>query len=113
MRLTQFGHQVPRKNSTIRVPRDRKPDSERMPSRFAAASKNSGARDPTVRVSVRSCILISTLEQNPQGSACGKADEPCEIRAAHVQDPLTSAAPKRPPQASFIIASLTTLSTPR
>jgi hypothetical protein len=94
MRLTQFGHQVPRRNSTINVPRDRKPDSERMPSRFAAASKNSGARDPAVRVPVRSCILKTTLEHNPFGAACGKAGEPSEIRAGPPQDLLRLAAPR-------------------
>jgi len=58
MRFAQFGHHVPRKNSTISGPRDRKPESERMPSRFAADNKNSGALDPTLKVSVRSSILI-------------------------------------------------------
>ena len=58
MRRRQLGHQVPRRNSTISAPRDRKPDKERIPSRFAADSRNSGAREPTTRVSVRSDILF-------------------------------------------------------
>src|ERR1700690_3102855 len=81
MRFTQFGHQVPRRNSTINAPRDRKPESERIPSRFAADSKNSGARDPTDRVSVRSDILISTLEHKRLPAACEKLEEPPEARA--------------------------------
>ncbi len=58
MRFTQFGHQVPRRNSTISAPRDRKPEREKIPSRFAADSRNSGAREPTAKVSVRSDILF-------------------------------------------------------
>ena len=49
MRFTQFGHQVPRRNSTIKVPRGRKPESDRIPSRFAAGNRNSGAREPTAQ----------------------------------------------------------------
>jgi hypothetical protein len=52
MRFTQFGHQVPRRNSTIKVPRVKKPERDRIPSRFAADNKNSGALAPTLRVSV-------------------------------------------------------------
>jgi len=57
MRLTQFGHQVPRKNSPISGPPANNPESEKLPSRLAAASENSGARDPTPNVSVTFCIL--------------------------------------------------------
>jgi hypothetical protein len=53
MRFWQFGHQVPRKNSTITGPRPSISASEQLPSRFAAASEKSGARDPTSKVSVR------------------------------------------------------------
>jgi hypothetical protein len=52
MRFTQFGHQVPRKNSKTTIPSARKPERETIPSRFAAASENSGARDPIPKVSV-------------------------------------------------------------
>jgi hypothetical protein len=72
MRLTQLGHQVPRKNSRITVPGSRRLESEKFPSRFAAASEKSGARDPIPSVSVRFCILKSTLrylgKQNKSGS---------------------------------------------
>jgi len=57
MRLTQFGHHVPRKNSRTAGPRARRIESEKFPSRFAAASEKSGARDPIPKVSVRFCIL--------------------------------------------------------
>jgi hypothetical protein len=57
MRLTQFGHQVPRKNSRITAPRARILESEDEPSWFAALSEKSGARDPMPNVSVRFCIL--------------------------------------------------------
>jgi hypothetical protein len=65
---------VPRKNSRITGPPDRRLENENIPSRFAAASEKSGARDPIPKVSVRFCILKSTLrylrEQNK--SACNK-----------------------------------------
>jgi hypothetical protein len=74
MRFTQLGHQVPRKNSTIAGPRFRKSESEKFPSRLAAISEKSGARDPIPSVSVRFCIVKSTLsylrEQNKSG--CNK-----------------------------------------
>jgi hypothetical protein len=56
MRLTQLGHQVPRRNSRIAGPRARRLESEKTPSRLAAVSEKSGARDPIPRVSVRFCI---------------------------------------------------------
>src|SRR5208282_2941912 len=52
-RFTQFGHQVPRRNSKITGPWARNLESEKSPSRFAAASENSGPRDPIPKVSVR------------------------------------------------------------
>jgi len=74
MRFTQFGHQVPRKNSRTIGPRSRRFESENCPSRFAAVSENSGARDPIPNVSVRFCTLKLTVryprEQNKGG--CGK-----------------------------------------
>jgi hypothetical protein len=57
MRFTQFGHQVPRKNSRITGPRARRLESENVPSWFAAKSEKSGARDPIPKVSVRFCIF--------------------------------------------------------
>jgi hypothetical protein len=53
MRFTQFGHQVPRRNSRITGLSARKSESEKFPSRFAATKENSGARDPIPNVSVR------------------------------------------------------------
>ena len=44
MRFTQFGHQVPLKNSTTRIARRKNPDMVNIPSRFAASNANSGAR---------------------------------------------------------------------
>src|SRR5215469_10977758 len=52
MRFTQFGHQVPRRNSTIAGPRCNKSASEKLPARFAALSVKSGALSPILRVSV-------------------------------------------------------------
>ena len=63
MRLTQFGHHVPRRNSRITAPCARKEDSEKLASRLAAASEKSGATEPTARVSVRSAISISTVRE--------------------------------------------------
>jgi hypothetical protein len=61
MRFTQFGHQVPRKNSKMTGPCSRKLGSENFPPRFAAASEKSGARDPIPSVSVQLRISKSTL----------------------------------------------------
>jgi hypothetical protein len=58
MRFTQFGHHVPLKNSTTRIARRKNPDMVNIPSRLAASSANSGAREPTCSVSVRSRIFI-------------------------------------------------------
>src|ERR1700691_3874269 len=85
MRFTQFGHQVPRRNSRISGPCARKPPRLNMPSRLAAKSEKSGAFDPISRVSVRSFIveiaysksrLDSTLSEvksrnnNGRGTGC-------------------------------------------
>src|SRR4029077_3380214 len=61
MRFTQFGHHVPRKNSRISVPCASRPRRVNVPSRLAAAREKSGPRDPISRVSVRFCMLSSTL----------------------------------------------------
>ena len=60
MRFTQFGHQVPLKNSTTRIARRKNPDMVNIPSRFAASNANSGAREPTCNVSVRSRMFIDS-----------------------------------------------------
>jgi hypothetical protein len=74
MRFTQFGHQVPRRNSTITIPCARKLDREKLPSRLAAASENSGARDPIPKVSVTFFTRIDSkvrapAEQEPKQQA--------------------------------------------
>jgi hypothetical protein len=51
MRLTQLGHQVPRRNSTIVGPRCRISASEKLPGRFAAFNVKFGALSPTFNVS--------------------------------------------------------------
>src|ERR1039458_5283443 len=63
MRFTQFGHQVPRRNSRISVPWASKPARVNVPSRLAAPKEKSGARDPIARVSVRFFTLSSILSQ--------------------------------------------------
>src|SRR5271157_3832302 len=63
MRFTQFGHQVPRRNSRISVPRASKPPRVNVPSRLAAPREKSGAREPISRVSVRFLMLSSTLSE--------------------------------------------------
>src|SRR5208282_137111 len=63
MRFTQFGHQVPRTNSRISVPSVSKPARVNVPSRLAACSEKSGARDPISRVSERFFILCLTLSE--------------------------------------------------
>jgi hypothetical protein len=51
MRLTQFGHQVPRKNSRIKIPLASNPlNLNSLP--LASFSTKSGAFDPTCNVSV-------------------------------------------------------------
>jgi hypothetical protein len=49
-------------------PPARRLESEKVPSRFAAASENSGARDPIPKVSVRfftriDCKVLASAEQ--------------------------------------------------
>src|SRR5258707_6752253 len=61
MRFTQFGHHVPRRNSRISVPCASRPLRVNVPSRLAAPREKSGAREPISRVSVRFCMLSSTL----------------------------------------------------
>src|SRR5215470_6734160 len=56
MRFTQFGHQVPRRNSTMVGPRCNNSESEKVPERFAALSVKAGALSPSLRVSV---VLLS------------------------------------------------------
>jgi enolase len=58
MRLRQFVHQVPRRNSITTMPLWMSFESEKLPGRLAAGSVNSGAREFSARVSVRSCILF-------------------------------------------------------
>jgi hypothetical protein len=53
MRFTQFGHQVPRKNSKINEPAAFRLLRRNWPSPFAAPKANSGARLPISSVSVR------------------------------------------------------------
>ena len=72
MRFRQFGHQVPRKNSRISFPRCRNPDSVKMPWRLAGSRVNSGAREPTCRVSVRSCICLLTVKQHIERNNRGR-----------------------------------------
>ncbi len=59
MRFTQFGHQVPRRNSRIPgVPRcNASFIRENLPAQFAASSSKSGASSPTRKVDVWSSIL--------------------------------------------------------
>jgi hypothetical protein len=52
MRLRQFGHQVPRRNSIATAPREMKSESEKIPARFADESAKAGAIDPVRSVSV-------------------------------------------------------------
>jgi hypothetical protein len=61
MRFTQFGHQVPRKNSTTAGPRSSNFASETSPAPFAEASVNSGARSPTFRVEL-CCVTGATVD---------------------------------------------------
>src|ERR1700686_4445348 len=61
MRLTQLGHQVPRRNSRISVPSASRSSKVNVPSRFAAPSEKLGAREPISRVSVLFFISTSTL----------------------------------------------------
>src|SRR5260221_1080639 len=63
MRFAQFGHQVPRRNSRINVPWASNPARVIVPSRLAAPREKSGAREPISRVSVRFCILSSTVSE--------------------------------------------------
>jgi len=56
MRFTQFGHQVPRKNSTMAGPFRSSAESDTLPYLFAEESENSGARSPT-----RSVELLSGM----------------------------------------------------
>src|ERR1700687_391294 len=63
MRFTQFGHQVPRRNSRISVPCVSNPLRVNVPSRLAAPREKSGAREPISRVSVRFCMLSSTVSE--------------------------------------------------
>src|SRR6266436_8867080 len=63
MRFTQFGHQVPRRNSRISVPCVSRPPRVNVPSRLAAPREKSGAREPISRVSVRFCMLSSTVSE--------------------------------------------------
>src|SRR6266436_5902471 len=93
MRCTQFGDQVPRRNSAISVPRDRKPESERIPSRFAAGNKNSCARaDGQSFRAIQHPDL--TLGHKGRGAACEKLEEPSEARATRSMERLF--APLRP-----------------
>src|SRR3954464_6316511 len=63
MRFTQFGHQVPRRNSTITGPRavsspsDTLSPTPRPATAFAVFSVNSGARSPTFTGSSRDSII--------------------------------------------------------
>src|SRR6266576_6546136 len=63
MRFTQFGHQVPRRNSRISAPFSIRPLRVNVPSRLAASREKSGAREPISRVSVRFCMLSSTVSE--------------------------------------------------
>src|SRR5580658_8307170 len=63
MRFTQFGHQVPRRNSRISVPEAIRPLRVNVPSRLAAPREKFGALDPMSRVSVRLFMLTSTLSE--------------------------------------------------
>src|ERR1700676_3271875 len=63
MRFTQFGHHVPRRNSRISAPFSIRPLRVNVPSRLAAPREKSGARDPISRVSVRLCMLSSTVSE--------------------------------------------------
>src|ERR1700687_3714463 len=71
MRFTQFGHQVPRRNSRMSVACSSNPARVNVPSRLAAPREKSGARDPISRVSVRFCILSSTLSEAEIGNNNG------------------------------------------
>src|SRR6266481_1989640 len=78
MRLTQFGHHVPRRNSRISVPFSIRPLRVNVPSRLAAPREKSGARDPISRVSVRLFMLSSTVSEVEirNNNGCGTGDEP-------------------------------------
>src|ERR1019366_6941638 len=71
MRFTQFGHQVPRRNSRISAPFAGKPARLNVPSRLAAVREKSGAREPTSKVSVRFFMLGSILSQVEIGNNNG------------------------------------------
>jgi hypothetical protein len=62
MRFTQFGHQVPRRNSNTKEPCESNAESENTPSRFAAGSEKSGACEPSFIVSVKFRISYATLK---------------------------------------------------
>src|SRR5271156_2935592 len=78
MRFTQFDHQVPRRNSRIRLPSASVPPRVNVPSRFAACSEKSGARDPISRVSVWFFMLGLTVSEveirNNNGWGTGTGD---------------------------------------
>ena len=70
MRLRQLGHQVPRRNSTIRAPRESRSTSENDPSPFADGKVNAGACDPTFSVSVsRSIYVLVPQGQEPRADS--------------------------------------------
>src|ERR1700687_3693523 len=80
MRFTQFGHQVPRRNSRISVPCAGNPPRVKAPSRLAEVREKSGAREPTSKVSVRFFMLGSTVSEgdfrnnNGWGTGMGRDD---------------------------------------
>src|SRR6266852_1238577 len=78
MRFTQFGHQVPRRNSRINVPCASRPLRVNVPSRLAAPTEKSGAGEPISRVSVRFCMVSSTVSEGEcrNNNGWGTGDEP-------------------------------------
>src|SRR3954468_22140283 len=62
MRLTQLGHQVPRRNSTTKGPCSRKCFNETACGNLAASNMNSGARSPTSNV-LLSFAIEGTVKQ--------------------------------------------------
>jgi hypothetical protein len=63
MRLTQFGHHVPRKNSRMSRPLHSNSPSGNLPERLAASKEKSGAVEPISSVVVRFFILKLTLSE--------------------------------------------------
>jgi hypothetical protein len=106
MRFTQFGHQVPRKNSTTTGPRSRSFASDTSPMPFAEAREKSGARSPTFSVAL-CCAMASNVDQrknrgnNRQGSAKSMADGRGPIQSGRAAELMRSPQFDHQPPASL------------